>query len=160
MQLRLNEDEIQRGNERDVLRWIESHTKVDNLIHNYDFSNVSVDLVSTVPCRKPLPTLSSEERTYLYKIYGFDEDLIAPEPCEACNIESDKLKLGASYDGIEYGAKRIKSLLEQQLNHYDKMSQNDILYLQPTSIGIGLDNSYMSKLTITNSFMLSTGNNN
>ena len=96
---------------------IASYTNVNNIANHYDFSEAKAKLISTVPCRKPLPTLSSEEKKMLYQLHGYDMDLVNAQPCEKCVLESQKLNLGTSTD-VCYGSKRVRSLLNEQVGKY------------------------------------------
>lgn len=132
---------------------------------------MQVELVSTVPGRIPLPELSEQEKGWLYTHYQFDVDLIAPHPCEKCLIEDSKLS--KEPNNIRYGSLRVREILNNFNSRYvsafihlfdssvmflcflliiilfrEDLSQQDILLMQPTSIGLGIDNAYIGMILL------------
>lgn len=152
------------GNSSAILSWIQSHTQLtsSSLRQHYDFSEASVKLVSTVPCRVAVPSIHEEQEAKLYENLGVDRDLKAPVLCAGCKEEQSKLVHGFSatneYPG-KYGSWRIHELLttaecnphKRRLRQTSKHARTGgDLIAQPTSInGIFQDffSQWVSHLT-------------
>jgi hypothetical protein len=96
-------------------------------------------LISTVPCRQPLLSLSEEERQYLLEQSSFNTDLCRPIPCEQCQVEEQKLLKDSS---VVYGSNRVRQVL---LKHRANISEELLgdLVVQQTSIGQNINVPFM-----------------
>jgi hypothetical protein len=149
----------------DVLNWIKQCTgnQYDFDI-SYDFTKAKVKLISSVPSRQPLPPLSKADILALYSFYGIDHEKKLPRKCEKCLTEENKLLMD---DGaVSYGSLRIKELLLNRNSRWPRsrsdvclhcflsvyfsssfrpLSEKDMVFVQPTSIGQKLSTAFIGK---------------
>lgn len=110
----------------DVLQWVHNQTGVPSLLSGYDYSQAEVRLVSTVPGRYTLRKTSSSEEVGCIECIG------------------DSFSKASTMD---YGLRRLRTLLQQRMStNFPSTSARDTLFLQPTSIGAGVNHAYLSRL--------------
>lgn len=78
-----------------------------------------MDLVTTVPCRQPLPALSEEEVEWLYRHHRIDTAYRKPEPCVKCRHEQTKI-LSSSEISIEYSSFRVNSIVKKREREFPR----------------------------------------
>eukprot|EP01034_Spumella_vulgaris_P021695 gene21695-27745_t len=158
----------------DLVRFMHLHAGIaegETLSSTYDFSQAQVDLISVVPGRDALPPLSPEGVKWLYQHCGRDPDLVSAVPCKACLARSRKLrtvnfKFNTSphsghlvsvcgevataktvTNSLLYGMLRAKDLLIRNEHLLTRsLTAQDSLVVQPTSIGVRIDNYYIDSL--------------